>query len=292
VTRASVELVIDAKATLGEGPVWDSNNQVLYWVDIVGEKVHRFDLRSGTDIAIGVGQPVGSLALRATGGLVLALRDGFGVLDLEDNSTRVIADLNINDPDILMNDGKCDRIGRFWAGSQSWRGRPGLGALYRFEQDHRVTRILDNVTCSNGLDWSTDGTILYYIDSPAGGIDAFDFDLATGDVRKRRRLVDIPLEQGQADGMTVDADGYLWVAVWDGWSIRRYDPDGRLTRVIDLPVARVTSCTFGGPDLADLYVTTARSGLTPEQLEEQPMAGGVFRCRPGPRGRAPNPYLD
>jgi sugar lactone lactonase YvrE len=292
VNTDSVELVIDARATLGEGPVWDSNNQVLYWVDIVGEKVHRFDPRSALDNEVEVGQPVGSLAIRARGGLVLALREGFGLLNLETNTTRVIADLNINDPDILMNDGKCDPKGRFWAGSQSWRGRPRVGALYRLEHDHRVTRILDDVTCSNGLDWSTDGKVLYYIDSPAGGIDTFDFNPQNGDVHNRRRLVDIPSSEGLADGMTVDADGHIWVAVWDGWSIRRYDPDGRLTRVIDLPVARVTSCTFGGPDLADLYITTARSGLTPEQLQQQPLAGGVFRCRPGPRGRAPSLYLD
>lgn len=288
----SLELVLDAHATLGEGPIWDARNQVLYWLDIFKGEVHSFEPVSGMDYVIEVDQPVGSVAPRARGGLVLALRDGFGLLDIVSRSTHLIAEVKKNDPEFLMNDGRCDPQGRFWAGSTTSSGRIGGGALYRLGPDHRVVQMLEKVTCSNGLDWSPDGRRLYYIDSLAGGIDVFDFDPEAGVIGNRRRLVDIPRDEGLPDGMTVDAEGFIWVAIWDGWSVRRYDPNGRLARVIEMPVARVTSCAFGGPDLADLYITSAISTLSHEQLTGQPNAGGLFRCQPGPRGRPTNSYID
>lgn len=241
---------------------------------------------------IAVKQPVGSVAPRARGGLVLAQLDGFGLLDTVSREVDLIAMVRREDPEILMNDGRCDPRGRFWAGSTTWSGKPGAGALYKLGPDHSVTKVLGEVTCSNGLDWSPDGSRLYYIDSLAGGIDIFDFDLEMGEIRNRRRLVDIPAVEGLPDGLTVDSEGFVWVAMWDGWSVRRYDPEGKLVRVVKLPVARVTSCVFGGPDLADLYITSAISTLTPQQLRRQPQAGGLFRCRPGPRGRLAQSYLD
>jgi sugar lactone lactonase YvrE len=163
--------------------------------------------------------------------------------------------------------------------------RPGAGALYRLDLDGRVHTMLRDITISNGLDWSDDGRLMYYIDTPTRSIDVLEFDVATGAIANRRSLVRVPRGEGWPDGLTLDADGYIWVALWSGGAVRRYAPDGRLDRVLPVPATHPTSCAFGGPDLGDLYVTTAATALTPEERLRQPLAGGLFRCRPGVQGR-------
>jgi sugar lactone lactonase YvrE len=191
-----------------------------------------------------------------------------------------------------MNDGKCDPAGRFWAGTMALDERPRAGALYRLDPDHSVTKILDGVTVSNGLGWNVSHDVMYFIDSPRQGVDAFDYDRETGNVRNRRRLVDIPKEAGLPDGMAVDAEGYIWVALAFGGAVRRYSPTGELDRVVTLPVSFVTSCAFGGRDLMEMYITSGRLTLTEEQLREQPHAGGLFRYRPGVAGLPPSEYRE
>lgn len=280
---SEVELVLDARSRHGEGPVWDPRRRELLWVDISDGVIHRFDPETGADLPHHVGQPVGAVAPRASGGLVLALRDGFAMLEGE--HLRWIADTEAERPTNRMNDGKVDPAGRFWAGTMAFDARPGAGSLYRLDQDHRVHTMLTGLTISNGLGWSPDGSRMYFIDSGTGGVDVFDCD-TTGAIRGRRRLVAIAPEDGLPDGMAVDTEGFLWVALWGGWAVRRYAPDGSLERVIDLPVSQVTSCAFGGPDLSDLYITSAAMDLSQEQLEREPHAGSLFRCRPGVRGQA------
>lgn len=284
VTTDRAELLVDADATLGEGPVWDDREGCLWWVDILGESVHRTDM-SGRDESVPIGQMPGALGLRTAGGLVVAAREGFGLLDAATRRFEIVAPVEADDPTARMNDGKVDPAGRFWAGTTDIDHRPERGTLYRLDPDRRVTTMLREVTISNGLDWSLDGRTMYFIDTPTRRVDAFSFDVARGTIADRRPAVAIREGAGSPDGMTLDAEGYLWVALWDGWAVERYAPDGRLDRRIEVPAAQTSSCTFGGPDLDLLFITTAQKGFPPGGRADQPLAGGVFVCRPGPRGR-------
>ncbi len=285
-----VEVALRAGAHLGEGPVWDADRRVLLWVDILAGIVHRFDPASGRDVSIHVGQPVGAAVPRVSGGLALALRDGFALMDVN-GAYDLVANVELDLASNRMNDGKCDAAGRYWAGTMDEaHSRPGAGSLYRLDLDTTVTRVLDGVTISNGLDWSPDGATMYYIDTPTQGIDAYDFDAEIGEIANSRRIIDIDPADGAPDGMTVDAEGYLWVALWGGWGLRRYAPTGALDRFVAMPVSRVTSCAFGGADLGDLYVTSAQRALSKDELAAQPLAGSLFRLRPGVSGLLPHPF--
>lgn len=286
-----VEIVLDAGAELGEGPTWDAETRRLIWVDIPGGVVHRFDPRTGRDEVLEVGGPVGAAVPTRSGRLALASNEGFSLLDPSTGRTELLAEVEADDARTTMNDGKCDRAGRFWAGSKDVKGRRPLGSLYRLDADRAATRVLTDVTISNGLGWSLDGRSMYYIDSPTHGVDRLDFEPADGSVADRRRLVDFPKDWGLPDGMTVDEEGFLWIAFWTGSALRRLAPDGRVTATVELPVSLVTSCAFGGDDLSELYVTSARNGLTREQLRQQPHAGALFRLRPGVRGLPEHPFV-
>jgi sugar lactone lactonase YvrE len=221
----------------------------------------------------------------------MALTDGFWLLEPSGVNLRPLAAVEADRPGTRFNDGKCDPAGRFWAGTMAYDETPGAGTLYRLDPDGRVEPMLAAVTISNGLAWSLDGRTLYYVDSPTRRVDAFDHDPAGGMLTNRRPFVELgPGEPGVPDGITIDAEGHLWVAFWDGWAVHRYQPDGTLDAVVPDPVARPTSCAFGGVDLADLYVTSASIGLSPAELAEQPHAGGIFRARPGVPGLAPVPF--
>jgi sugar lactone lactonase YvrE len=189
-----------------------------------------------------------------------------------------------------MNDGACDRAGRFWAGTMALDERPGAGALYRLDRDGRVETMLRPVTISNGIDWTGDDRRMYFIDSPTQSVDLFDFDATTGAIANRRTFVRIPPDAGVPDGLTVDAGEGVWVALWGGGAVHRYTPDGALDCVVRLPVTHPTSCAFGGDDLRDLYITTAAIALDARERERQAHAGGLFRCRPGFVGREPNRF--
>ena len=284
------ELVLDARAVLGEAPTWDAETQRLIWVDITAGLVHRFDPLSGRDESIEVGQPVGAAVPTTSGLLALATRDGFSLLDPSTGRPEFVAEFEATVPETLINDGKCDAAGRFWAGTKDVEGRRPLGSLFRLDADLSLTRVLTEVTISNGLGWSPDQRTMYYIDSATYAIDAFDFELETGSVSNRRRLVELPEAWGLPDGLTVDEEGFLWVAFWTGSAIRRLSPVGEVLSVVELPVSLVTSCAFGGNELSDLYVTSARVGLSGAQLKEQPHAGGLFRLSPGVRGLAAHPF--
>ena len=280
----SAELALDAHAVLGEGCLWDAGRQRLIWIDTLQRQVHRSDVASGRTESTDVGQHVGAVALRRDKpGLALALKDGFGLL--MDANVEMIAPVCAGNPKVRMNDGKPDRAGCFWAGTMAYDSTPGAGTLYRLDAEQGATAMLEGVTISNGLDWSLDDRLMYYIDTPTRRVDAFQFDADHGLLGERRPIVEIPRAEGAPDGMTLDAEGCLWVALWGGSRVRRYLPDGRLDREVLLPVSRVTCCCFGGPDLATLFITTASSGLTPEQLTAEPHAGGIFACHPGISGR-------
>ena len=281
--RQRPEIAIDSRATLGEGPVWDEQRQLLLWLDILPGLVHRFDPATGSDDVLRVGKPVGSAGLRRSGGLVLAVEDGFALLD-KDWQRVGQAVVEHPGPRARFNEGKCDPAGRFLAGTMAYDLTPGAGSLYRLDPDLTVTKLLGGVTISNGLAWSANGTTMYYIDSPTQGVDAFDYDPGTGRLANRRRIVDIPAVAGLPDGMTIDAEGCLWVALYGGAAVHRYTPEGRLDTTLSFPATNITCPVFGGPGLGLLYVTSARDGLDERQLAAQPHAGAVFTADVGAQG--------
>jgi sugar lactone lactonase YvrE len=284
-----VEMALDARAELGEGPRWDPEGGRLLWVDIMRGRVHSFQPGAHRCRNREVGRPVGALAKAADGTLVLAVQGGFARLDERGGGLEMIAAAGAA-PGIRMNDGACDPAGRFWAGTMAIDERPGAGALYRLDPGGRVLTMLEGVTISNGIDWSLDATRMYHVDSPTRRIDVFAFDLETGAISGRRTFAEIPSEAGIPDGLTVDAEGFVWLALWGGSAVRRYAPDGMLERTLPLPVTHPTSCAFGGPGLDELYITSASIALSADEKARQPQAGGIFRCRPGVTGRPANVF--
>jgi sugar lactone lactonase YvrE len=285
-----VAIALDLKAELGEGPIWDSERQRLLFVDIMRGAVHVFDPSTGEDTIYEVGQPVGAITPTVRHDWLLAVRDGFMRLDPETGATALVTGVETDQPDNRMNDGYCDARGRFWAGTLSMRRQREAAALYRLDPDGRVTRMLTNVTTSNGIDWTEDGRRMYYADTGTSRVDIFDFDLERGEISNRRPFVVFGDGEGRPDGLVVDADGGIWVALWGGSAVRRYAPDGRLDRVIAVPVTQPTKCAFGGPDLGDLYITSAWERLSDDARRPQPHAGSLFHCRPGVRGRPAHPF--
>jgi sugar lactone lactonase YvrE len=282
-----LELLLDARAEVAEGPCWLADRQRLMWVDITAGLVRLFDPVTKEESSLDAGQPVGAAVPADDGRIALALRDGFALLDPDSGRLELIAEVERELEGNRMNDGKCDSAGRFWAGTMALASRRGAGALYRLGADRRVERVLDGVGISNGLDWSPDDRLMYYIDTLEDRVDVLDFDPATGAVANRRPFVTIE-GPGHPDGMTVDAEGGLWVALWGGGRIAHYLPDGTEVEGVEVPVAQTSSCAFGGPDLRYLYITTAWQHLPQDRRERH--AGGLFRCRPGVAGRPANVF--
>jgi sugar lactone lactonase YvrE len=288
VTSMTADLVLDGRWELGEGPIWDTQTGELLWVDIPGQHVLRY--RPGQPRARALPTPldVGAVAVRRGGGLLAALADGFWVTEPDSEIWTRFAAVEADRPDLRFNDGKCDPSGRFLAGSMAYDKHLGAGGFYRLDPDGTVEQLLDGITISNGLAWTPDGRTLYYIDTPERRIDAFGYDPATGRLSDRSTHIALPDDEpGALDGMTIDVEGGLWVALWGDSRVVRFGPDGRLDVEIAVAASHVTSCTFGGPDLADLYITSAWSELTDAERADQPHAGSLFRARPGVRGYPP-----
>jgi sugar lactone lactonase YvrE len=271
-------------ALLGEAPVWDAARAELVWVDIDGELVHR-RAADGTEQSLDAGQPVGCAVPRAEGGLALALRDGFALVSPAGAAPRLVAPVERSRSDTRMNDGACDSRGRLWAGTMSLRGDTRAAALYRLDPDLTVTRVLPGLSISNGLGWSPDDRLMYHVDTPRRRIDVYEFDALRGALGARRAAIPVAPEHGRPDGLAVDAEGGLWLALWGGGAVQRYAPDGGVDARVELPVSQVTSCCFGDADLGTLFVTSAARGA-----EHEPLAGSLFACRPGVRGLPATPF--
>ncbi|MFG2548341.1 SMP-30/gluconolactonase/LRE family protein [Streptomyces sp. NPDC048581] len=261
------EVAVRAEAELGEGPTWDPESGRLIWIDILGARIHTYDPVSGRRSVRTTPQHVGAVKPRVGGGLVLNLRDGVGLLDADDSfrwlRREAVAGRRANDAAVAPD-------GSLWAGTMRYDEAPGGGTLSRLTGDGSAEVILDDVAVSNGTGWSPDGRLMYYIDSPTRRVDVFDHE--GGRAVNRRTFVTIEDGAGFPDGLTVDAEGCVWVALWEGAAVRRYTPAGELDRIVRLPVPRVTACAFAGPDLTDLYITTARVGLASPPA----LAGSVF----------------
>jgi len=284
------ELAYDARLDLGEGPLWDDRTQRLLFVDIMRGHIHEFDPASGRDRIVNVGRPVGCIALTEKGDWIAAASDGFYRVDPRSGGVVRMVAIEADLRDNRMNDGYVDAAGRFWAGTMGMGGAREKGTLYRLDPDGKVRRMLGPVSISNGLDWSPDNRIFYYTDLALSRIDQFDFDLASGAIRNRRPFVEFSSEIGYPDGLIVDAEGFVWVALWEGGSLHRYSPDGRLDLIVPVPASQTTKCAFGGKDLQDLYVTSAAVGLDAAARAQQPHAGSLFRIRTRMRGKKINRY--
>jgi sugar lactone lactonase YvrE len=280
------ELVLDAKAELGEGAFWHEQEQRLYWVDIEGRKLHLFDPATGQDRAIDVGERIGTVVPTQDGKALVALQNGIHLLQLDTEELTLIAN-PLESKDIRFNDGKCDPAGRFWVGSMHLEQKENAAALYRMEHDGSVKKVLSGKTISNGIVWTADQKTMYYIDTPTRQVMAYDYDPATGDISNPRVAVEVPEEAGSPDGMAIDAEDKVWVAHHGGHAVIRYDPEtGERMQKIEVPAPNVTSCAFGGENLETLYITTSREGMDEDELEKYPQSGGLFRVKLRVRGAA------
>ncbi|MFD8493230.1 SMP-30/gluconolactonase/LRE family protein [Amycolatopsis sp. NPDC059657] len=276
----TAELLGGPACALGEGPGWDAGRGELSWIDIPAGELHLGTFEAGAlthTTTIKVGRSVGAVVPRAGGGWLAAAGPGFTAID-RDGTVTALAEVGSAVPGTRMNDAKCDPAGRFWAGSTHER-EAAAGSLYRVDLDGKVTSFRSGIGVSNGIGWSPDGTLMYYVDSPICSFEVYDYDVATGTPSNPRQVTKLDGPPPVPDGLTVDDEGCIWVAFWDGGQVRRYTPSGEVDMVVNVPVARTTCCTFGGPGGGTLFITTAQT-----HGRDEPYAGQVFACEPGVSG--------
>jgi sugar lactone lactonase YvrE len=287
VPNIQAEVVLSEGYELGEGSLWDERQQRLYWVDIAQSKVFSLDPNTQTVTRYDLPDNVGTVVLSQNAKLLLGLRHGLAAFDPITRELTRIADPEADRPNNRFNDGKCDPQGRFWVGTMVEKGPPGGAALYCLDKDLSITTKLVGVTISNGLVWSGDSRCFFYIDTPTHQVRGYDFEPSRGTLSNPRVVAEIPKSAGAPDGMAIDQEDHLWVALWGGNKVLRLNPvSGETEYEIALPTRNVTSCAFGGEHLDELYITTARAGLKPADLAAEPLAGALFRARvpvPGAR---------
>lgn len=284
----TANIVIDAKAKLGEGPSWDQRSQRLLWVDIEGYQLHMYYPSTHEDRTIDIGEHVSAVVPYLENEVIVALISGLYRLNLTTGEKFIIHDPEEGRPGNRFNDGKCDPAGRFLAGTMSLNGESEQGAFYSLNTEGNVSLLIDEVSTSNGLAWSADHSTLYYIDTPTLEIVSFDYDINEGTISNKQVVATVDESEGYPDGMTIDAEGMLWVARWGGQRVSRIDPtSGKVIAEVSLPVNCVTSCAFGGEHLDELYITTAQD----DDSADQPLAGGLFMVKPGVKGM-PTAYFN
>ena len=281
-----VEVVLDAKAELGEGTLWDDERQVLWWVDIFDSRLHQHNPATNENKSFNVGSHIGTVGLCQDGRLIIATFDGFAYFDPATETADYLGNPESHIESNRFNDGKPGPNGSFYAGTMGYEGEKGAGALYRLDSDGEIQKIVPNVTISNGLAWNAAETIMYYIDTPTKEIWAFDYEKSTGIISNKRVAVTIPRWASSPDGMTIDNEGKLWVAHFGGYAVNRWDPEtGKHLEAIPLPASNITCCAFGGPNLDTLYISSASLGLSEPKKREQPLAGALFKVKVGQTGR-------
>jgi len=277
--------ITSIKSQLGEGPFW--HNEALYWVDILGKKIYRYFPTEDRIEEMQLNQYIGALAPREKSGFVLALKNGFYLLDKFNGVLTPIINPENDKPGNRFNDGKCDARGRFWAGTMALDESPNQGALYMLDANLRIQKKYAPATISNGLCWSSDHRYMYYVDTPTHQVLRFDFDLPTGEIKNPQPIITINQKDGNPDGMTIDVNDCLWIALWGGSAVVCYDPKtAKLLHKIDLPVSQVSSCAFGGPKLNELYITCANVDL----IKEEPLAGRLFKIKLDTKGLPTNSF--
>ena len=278
------DLVLDARAEVGESPVWDGAAGRLWWTDIPARRLHCFDPATGSNESFAPPGRVGCFALANSGGLIVAMEHGLYRLWPESGAHDVLFEPEADRPENRFNDGRCDRRGRFLASSMHEPRTLPQGALWQLDPEHGVRLLADHALVGNGLAFSPDDRRLYWSDSRRGRVFVLDYDLETGNAWNRQLWLQTDDSQGRPDGAAIDTDGCYWSARFRGSRVIRFTPDGRIDREIRLPVSQVTMCAFGGPDLRTLYITTARESLDEAALAKEPLAGGIFAVDPGCQG--------
>jgi sugar lactone lactonase YvrE len=281
-------VVLPLRDELGEGACWRDATGELLWVDIARGRFHAWRPGDAAARTQTFGDHLGAVLPRAAGGVVLGLGRDVVLLD-EDGTRRTVATVDPARDGNRLNDCRCDPQGRLWAGTMSKAEEPGAGSLYRLVPGGELERVVADVTISNGIGWSPDGTRMYYVDTPTRRVDVFDFDGSTGEIAGRRTFAETG-QEGSPDGLAVDVEGGVWVGFFGGGAVRRFAPDGSLDVVAPLPVTNVTCPAFGGEDRTTMYVTTARQGLTQEQLAREELAGALFALEPGVAGLPANAF--
>ncbi|WP_332633391.1 SMP-30/gluconolactonase/LRE family protein [Halalkalibacter flavus] len=280
-----VEIAVPAKATLGEGPHWDHENERLYWVDILEKKLHIYEPQKSENRTITFEQYIGAVVGSKSGDLLLAMKNGIYRYNIQSGQLTFLTNPEGELPNNRFNDGKCDPAGRFWAGTMSLEEETHAGSLYRFQPSGDIKKVISPVTISNGLAWSPDHKYMYYIDTPTHEVQMYNYNKETGDISHAKTAVTIPDGNGYPDGMTIDQEGMIWVAHWGGSKVTRWNPhSGNLLDEIAVPAKNVTSCTFGGKNLDELYITTARKGMVESDFHSYPDSGHLFKVKTNVKG--------
>jgi L-arabinonolactonase len=276
------EHVVACQNIVGEGPLWNAREQAIYWVDIDGKKIQRYYLNTKKYESFEMPIKICLMAFRSKGGMILGAEDGFYFWDPSTKKLDFISHPEKGKAEARFNDGKVDRKGRLWAGTMTYQG--ATSSLYRLNADLEVSQMESGITISNGVGWSPDNKTMYFVDSIRYVIYAYDFDFEKGTISNRRVFVQLTESFGIPDGLTVDSEGCVWVAIYGGWKVMRYDPAGKVVDEIPFPVSKPSSCIFGGKDYDELYVTTISDGLTSEDKMQQPMAGDLFMIKTDVKG--------
>jgi sugar lactone lactonase YvrE len=285
----NAELAVKLNCNLGEGPFWDGKKEELYFVDISNKQVLIFAPSSNSVEAITFDQEIGAVLLDHNSELIVAARDGLYAATRDGDLKTLLAPIDFGDSSIRCNDAKCDANGRIWVGTMAFDFAEGAAALYSYDSKE-LKKVLSNLTISNGMGWSVDQKTMYFIDSQTSRVDTFDFDLATGAICNRQPFVTFSDPGVIPDGMTTDEEGGIWVALFGGSAVRRFDSSGKLTHTVSVPATQVTSCCFGGPDMSELFITTAQYAMDADTLSRDPLAGSLFRVKTSFKGSVSNRY--
>jgi sugar lactone lactonase YvrE len=283
------ELALKLECNVGEGPFWDEVEQKLYFVDIVNKQIKIFSPTSKLVETVQFHQEIGAVFLDQKSNLIVAARDGIFAATRDGVLENLLAPIELEDTSIRTNDAKCDAYGRMWVGTMAFDFTQGAAALFSFDSKD-LKKVVSDLTVSNGIGWRLDKKAMYFIDSPTKRVDIFDFDLESGELGNRRTFLLLGDLDAFPDGLTTDEDGGVWVALFGGGEVRRFDSQGTLTHIVEIPVKQVTSCCFGGVDMSDLYITTAQNGMDSDSLIREPMAGSLFRAKTTFKGSKSNRF--
>ncbi|MDR3354913.1 MAG: SMP-30/gluconolactonase/LRE family protein [Synergistaceae bacterium] len=285
------ELLFEAGDVVGEGPYWDSEKKILHWVDIGGKRVHSYDTVKKIDKPIETGDLTPAMTLTKSGRALVVLKNTIKIMDLDTGSGQTVFKMESLPDRVRFNDGKCDAAGRFWVGTMDIEETEKLGCLYRIDPGFSCKKILDGAVIANGMAWSADNRLMYFIDTPTREVWEFDFDITFGEISNKRIVAVIPDGEGAPDGMTIDSEGMLWVAQFRGAKVSRWNPRTR-ERIAEYPVPtyNITCCTFGGCDMDELFITSANVLMEGSTKDQQKLAGSLFKLKPGVKGLKPNRF--
>ncbi len=290
ITHQEISLAINSECLLGESPIWSPEESSVYFIDIKKPSINKLQIKTEIFTTFAMPSEIGSIALNNKGGLVIALKMGLALFDPTSLGIKVFSTIDKDFENNRPNEGKCDRAGRLWVASMDNFERSKTGQLWKISMPHDPVVMEDGFVIGNGIDWSPDSKKMYFTDSVNRVIYVYDFDLDSGQISNKKIFTKVAINDGYPDGLTVDSEGFIWIANWDGWKITRYKPNGLIDQFIWLPVPRPTSLTFGGENLKTLFVTSARIGLTKTQLSIAPLSGGLFKIKTKVKGLSGNRF--